>query len=62
MTRRRCYAPQAGAPVVDDPRQGWLFPKEELLSNRVIVNKYGDFVQVFAPLVVADPPTEGEAA
>jgi len=44
--------------MTDDPRQGWLFEKEDLLSNGVIANRYGDFVQVLAPVVVADPPTE----
>jgi hypothetical protein len=47
---------------VDDPRQGWLFPPEELLGHGEIPNRYGDFAQVFAPIVVADLPTEGEAA
>ena len=61
MTRRRRYAPKAGTPFVDDPRQGWLFEKQELLSNGIIANTYGDFVQV-ASIVVANTRTEGEAA
>lgn len=63
MTRRNKHlSGTVAATVTDDPRQGWLFPTEELLGHGESVKRYGDFVQEFAPLVVADPPTEGEAA
>ena len=55
MTRRLNHRPGAvTAKAVEDPRQGWLFPKEELLSHGVIVKNYGDsrFGQDVTPLCI----------
>lgn len=62
MTRRNEHLSGAVASrVTNDPRQGWLFATEELPSHGETVNRYGDFVQELAPLVVVDPSTESEA-
>ena len=61
MTRRNGHISGAvAARVTDDPRQGWLFPMEELLNHGDRANRYGDFVQEFVAPVVADPTTGSE--
>jgi hypothetical protein len=38
MTRQRDHrSTAAAADAAEDPEQGWLFPKEELLSHGVLV-------------------------
>jgi hypothetical protein len=48
--------------VAEDPRQGWLFPTEELLNQGVIVSRRGDSAQDSDAEGVAAVPTEREAA
>jgi hypothetical protein len=60
MNRRNEHLSRAvAAGIADDPRRGWLFPMEELLSQGAIVSRQGDF---FSPPAVADVPTGGEVA
>jgi hypothetical protein len=51
MTRRPKHrSGTATTKSVDDPRQPWLFPKEDLLNDGVIAQRYGDFDGDVPPL------------
>ena len=50
MRRKQNHSGAVGSKAIDDPRQGWLIPKEELLRQGVIVSRYGDFDRNFTPL------------
>ena len=62
LTPRYEYLSGTVDAITDDQRQGQLFPKEALPGQGVSAKRYDDSVQEFAPLVVADPPADGEAA